>query len=94
MRSIKIVFKCADGDVSRIPDDPETHWEGAGISRYDPVSNINLPPRQLVSRRFRGSIGGKDAQTLHGWKTARFVAEYPGRRWFSKGTYSEIVAER
>lgn len=95
LRNIRTVFECkGGGEVSCIPTDPTTSRKVASISRYDSVSTINLPPRQLVSQRFHGSVGEVNAQTLSGWKTARFVAEYPGRRWFSKRTYSEIIAER
>ncbi len=95
LRKIRIVFKCRGvGEVSRIPIDPTTGRKLAGISHYDSVSTINLPPRQLVSQRFHGRVGKADALALTDWKTARFVAEYPGRRWLSKGTYSKIIAKR
>lgn len=94
LRSIKIVFECEDGAVYTISENPGTYKTKGNLAKTDPLTTLNLPPRQLVSQQCRGYVRGEDVQTLTGWKTAKFVAEHPGRGWFSGNTYSKIIADR
>lgn len=94
LRRIRVVFECAGGTISSTPQDPATSRESAGMRRTDPVSIINLPPRQVVSQIFSGFFRGEDVDTLAGWKVARFVAEYPGRRWYLRKKFNEVIARR
>ena len=94
LRKIKLCFECKGSTLETIPEAPETGRVMAGITRYDPVGVLNLPPRQLVSQEFRGAFRGKDVEILTGWDVVRLVAEYPGGRWFRRRTFSEVIARR
>lgn len=94
LRSIRIIFDCEGGSVVNIPDEAPPPKLPGTITPGEQASILNLPSRQLVSLRFQGNSIGEDVQTLRRWKTAKFVAEYPGSRLFSRGTFSKVIARR